>query len=100
MTAHTSNTANANLAVLRPKSAFSVLARADYTPGLWIGQPSTTDSVLVKVTFFEEGQAAMNSQLQVVATQFAGHRGFGRVAIHRYNAAYLSGLPNWPLPGQ
>lgn len=41
----------------------------------------------------------MNSQLQVVATQFAGHLGFGGVAIHRYNAAFLSGLPNWPLPG-
>jgi hypothetical protein len=53
-----------------------------------------------KVTFYEEGQSTMNTQLQVVATQFAGHRGFGGVAIHRYNAAYLSGLPNWPLPGQ
>ena len=45
-------------------------------------------------------QSAMNSQVQVVATQFAGHSGFGGVAIHRYNAAYLSGQPNWPLPGQ
>ncbi len=53
-----------------------------------------------KVTFYEEGQSAMNSQVQVVATQFAGHSGFGGVAIHRYNAAYLSGQPNWPLPGQ
>lgn len=52
-----------------------------------------------KVTFFEEGQAAMNGQLQIVAMQLAGHRGFGGVAIHRYNAAYLSGQPNWPLPG-
>jgi hypothetical protein len=52
MTVHTGNTAIANLSALHPKSAFSVWAGADYTPGLWIGQPSTTGSVLVKVTFF------------------------------------------------
>lgn len=54
----------------------------------------------VKVTFFEEGQAAMDRELQTVATQFGGSRGFGGVAIHRYNASWLSGQPNWPLPGQ
>ncbi len=53
-----------------------------------------------KVTFFEEGQAAMDRELQTVATQFGGSRGFGGVAIHRYNASWLSGQPNWPLPGQ
>lgn len=53
-----------------------------------------------KVTFFEEGQAAMDRELQTVATQFGASRGFGGVAIHRYNASWLSGQPNWPLPGQ
>ena len=49
-----------------------------------------------KVTFYEEGQSALNSEAQVAATHFGGHRSFGGVAIHRYNASYLSGLPNWP----
>ncbi|MFZ2616814.1 MAG: hypothetical protein WA077_12555, partial [Anaerolineae bacterium] len=49
-----------------------------------------------KVTFYEEGQAALNSEAQLVATHFGGHISFGGFAIHRYNASYLSGLPAWP----
>ena len=49
-----------------------------------------------KVTFYEEGQAALNSEAQLVATHFGGHISFGGFAIHRYNATYLSGLPAWP----
>jgi len=49
-----------------------------------------------KVTFYEEGQAALNSEAQLVATHFGGHISFGGFAIHRYHASYLSGLPAWP----
>ncbi|MCB9131137.1 MAG: hypothetical protein H6647_09365 [Anaerolineales bacterium] len=49
-----------------------------------------------KVTFFEEGQAAMNSEAQAVAAHFAANPSFGGFAIHRYNGSYLSGLPAWP----
>ena len=48
------------------------------------------------VTFFEEGQAALNSESQLVATHFGANPGFGGFAIHRYNASYLSSQPNWP----
>ncbi len=49
-----------------------------------------------KVTFYEEGQAALNSEWQAAAAHFGANPGFGGVAIHRYNASYLAGLPDWP----
>ncbi len=49
-----------------------------------------------KVTFFEEGQAVLSSEAQAVADHFAAAPSFGGFAIHRYNASYLSGQPDWP----
>ena len=50
-----------------------------------------------KVTFYEEGQSALDIEKLVVATHFGGHPSFGGFAVHRYNAAYLSGQPRWPI---
>lgn len=49
------------------------------------------------VTFYEEGQAALNSESQLVVTHFGANPSFGGFAIHRYNASYLVGLPAWPV---
>ena len=48
------------------------------------------------VTFFEEGQAVMNAEASAVRAHFADSPAFGGFAIHRYGAAYLSGVPGWP----
>lgn len=47
-----------------------------------------------KVTFFEEGQEALNLETKKVAEHFGGR--FGGFAIDYYKGSYLSGLPGWP----
>ena len=49
---------------------------------------------LEKVTFFEEGQRALNREARRVARHFGG--GFGGFAIHRYKDSYLGRLRGWP----
>jgi hypothetical protein len=49
-----------------------------------------------KVTFFEEGQAVLNTEAQLVAQQFGTYVSFGGFAIHRYKDAYLQGTTAWP----
>ena len=48
------------------------------------------------VTFFEEGQTALNTETGSVAEHFADNPGFGGFAVHGYGDAYLGNLPNWP----
>ncbi len=49
-----------------------------------------------KVTFFEEGQGALNREAAKVVAHFRGEPGFAGFAVHAYRDAYLSGLPGWP----
>ncbi len=55
------------------------------------GQPET-------ISFFEEGEAVMNAEAQLAANHFASESGYGGMAIHNYNAAYLSGGTGFPIP--
>jgi hypothetical protein len=48
------------------------------------------------VTFFEEGQSALNQEAGAIANHFASSHSFGGFAIHRYGDSYLSGLTDWP----
>jgi hypothetical protein len=48
------------------------------------------------VTFFEEGQDAMNTALETVLGTFESLSGFGGFALHRYGDAYLGGSAAWP----
>lgn len=48
-----------------------------------------------KVTFYEEGLAALEQEAGIVAAHFARSRSFAGFAIHRYGAAYLSGEGGW-----
>jgi hypothetical protein len=47
-------------------------------------------------TFFEEGQAALNSQIGVVIGQFGRANGLGGFAVHNYEQSYLTGSVTWP----
>ncbi len=49
-----------------------------------------------KVTFFEEGQDALNREAANVVDSFRNEAGFAGFAVHAYKDAYLSGLPRWP----
>ncbi len=49
-----------------------------------------------KVTFYEEGQAVLNSEAEAVSYHFDENASFGGFAIHRYVDSYLGGLPGWP----
>lgn len=46
----------------------------------------TADDELNKLTFFEEGEAAMEIQLNEVLDAFVGFRGFAGFAIHHYDS--------------
>jgi hypothetical protein len=48
------------------------------------------------VTFFEEGQSALNQEAGAVANHFAPSHSFGGFAIHRCGDAYLSDQSGWP----
>src|SRR5690606_23939521 len=48
------------------------------------------------VTFYEEGEQLMNSELKIVDAYFSKASGFGGFAIHNYSMAYLSGTEGWP----
>jgi hypothetical protein len=62
--------------------------------GLETSDPAAT-GISSKETFFNQGQATMNSVVQTVVYAFDGQ--FGGVAVHNYQNAYLSGSgSNWP----
>jgi hypothetical protein len=65
-------------------------------PGLILAGLETISGQPDNVTFFEEGQSAMDAESQLVATHFAASTGFGGFAIHNYMAAYLSDTTGWP----
>jgi hypothetical protein len=48
------------------------------------------------VTFFEEGQAAMDNVIAEVADHFEPSLGFGGFSVHAYGNEFLSGASGWP----
>ena len=48
------------------------------------------------VTFFEEGQAALNTETDAVAAYFDTNPSFEGFVIHYYGNSYLMGTPDWP----
>jgi len=64
-----------------------------------VGLETQETGVPDNVTFFEEGQVAMNQAAHDVAEHFGGIGfSFGGFAVHYYRNLYLSGvLPGWPL---
>lgn len=47
------------------------------------------------VTFYPDGQSVLHQQTLAVAEHFHAGSAFGSFAFHRYQDAYLSGIPGW-----
>ena len=77
--------------------ANSVSQGASILVGLDTDNPATSGSI-PEETFFSLGQAAMNSVVQSVSSQFqAANQFFGGFSIHNYRDSYLNGqLTGWP----